>query len=283
MKNSTLLISILLALAAVLTVSYLSNQAHIPQEEISPVQPPSPPELERKTIVHYPVPKSQPPILQPAPAEPTLTVPPKNQTEPELQEVLPRVQNSDKSIADSLKNIIPDTLLYKQLHLENFIQRLVSTVDNLPEKRLPQHNLPVYPPDGTFSVSDHQGTLTIAAENAGRYTPYLQILKYAPQDMVLNTYVHYYKLFQDAYRQLGYPNSYFNDRLVFVIDHLLEVPDPTDPLTLEQPVILYTFADPALENLSAGQKILLRLGRQQRLEVLEILRMYRLELVNLKP
>ena len=38
-------------------------------------------------------------------------------------------------------------------------------------------------------------------------------------------YVRFYPLFQQAYRDLGYPNGYFNDRLVEVIDHLLVTPE----------------------------------------------------------
>lgn len=282
MKNSTLLIGVLLTLAVVLGISYLSNQSLVQQEEITQIQPVPPPVPTRQTVIHYPVAEAESEIDQPVPIDPVVEDASDMQVAPKLPNELPRVQKSDKSIADSLKSLIPDDQLYKRLHLENFIQRLVSTVDNLPEKRLPQNNLPINPPDGKFSVSDHQGKLTIAPENSGRYTPYVQILKYAPQDLVIKVYVHYYKLFQDAYRQLGYQNSYFNDRLVFVIDHLLETPDPSDPLALEQPVVLYTYSDPALENLSAGQKVLLRMGRQQRLEIVEILRMYRLKLISLE-
>jgi hypothetical protein len=284
MKNSTLLICILLALAVVLAVSYLSRQTAIQQEETTEVQPaPEPaPAQEKKTIVHYPVPAPQPVEQQPTPVEPKANTAETNKPEPELPEVLPKVQNSDESIADALKSLIPDMQLYKILRLENFIQRLVSTIDSLPEKQLPQHILPVNPPGESFTISNDKGSLSIAQENAQRYSPYMQILKYAPQDLVIEVYVHFYQLFQEAYKQLGYQNSYFNDRLVFVIDHLLQTPDPADPLALEQPVILYTFADPALENLSAGQKTLLRLGREQRLEVVEILRSYRLKFINLE-
>ena len=73
-------------------------------------------------------------------------------------------------------------------------------------------------------------------------------------------YVRLYPLFQQAYVELGYPNGYFNDRLVSVIDHLLAAPEPRSPIRLTQPKVLYEFADPALEGLSAGHKILVRVG-----------------------
>ena len=45
-----------------------------------------------------------------------------------------------------------------------------------------------------------------------------------------------------------------------VIDHLLATPDVPAPVALAQPKVLYEFADPALEQLSAGQKIMIRMG-----------------------
>jgi hypothetical protein len=77
---------------------------------------------------------------------------------------------------------------------------------------------------------------------------------------VSNTYFHFYPLFQSAYQSLGYPNGYFNDRLVQVIDSLLATPNPSGPIELTRPNVLYTFADPSLEALPAGQKLLLRMG-----------------------
>jgi hypothetical protein len=75
-------------------------------------------------------------------------------------------------------------------------------------------------------------------------------------------YKQYYPLFQQAYVDLGYPEGYFNDRLVEVIDHLLATPDVTGPVMLRRPSVNYEFVDPELENRSAGQKMLIRIGPQ---------------------
>jgi hypothetical protein len=75
-------------------------------------------------------------------------------------------------------------------------------------------------------------------------------------------YFHYYPLFQQAYEDLGYPDKYFNDRFVQVIDHLLETPSPSGPVRLTQPRVFYEFADPSLEERSAGQKLLIRMGNE---------------------
>jgi hypothetical protein len=41
---------------------------------------------------------------------------------------------------------------------------------------------------------------------------------------------------------------------------LLATPQPSGPIELERPNVMYTYADPALEARPAGQKLLLRMG-----------------------
>jgi hypothetical protein len=73
-------------------------------------------------------------------------------------------------------------------------------------------------------------------------------------------YFRFYPLFQKVYQDLGYPNGYFNDRLVQVIDVLLATPQMLGPIDLTRPNVMYIFADPSLESRPAGQKILIRMG-----------------------
>ena len=80
---------------------------------------------------------------------------------------------------------------------------------------------------------------------------------------------------------LGYPHGYFNDRLIEVIDHLLTAPVVSEPIGLVQPKALYQFADPDLEDLSAGRKILVRTGPANAARIQEILRQFRQELIDI--
>ena len=85
-------------------------------------------------------------------------------------------------------------------------------------------------------------------------------MKNADAKQVAAVYRRFYPLFQQAYVELGYPEGYFNNRLVAVIDHLLETPEVQGPIKLVQPGVFYQFADPALEDRSSGQKLLIRMG-----------------------
>jgi hypothetical protein len=101
---------------------------------------------------------------------------------------------------------------------------------------------------------------TIAADNSARYAVYVRLADAIDSAKLAAVYFHYYPLFQQAYRELGYPKGHFNDRLVQVIDHLLETPELEGPVALVRPKVFYLYADPGLESRSAGQKILMRTG-----------------------
>ncbi len=115
-------------------------------------------------------------------------------------------------------------------------------------------------PAGQFATAGQDDSLVVAPANAARYTPYVAAFDAIPADRAVAGYIHLYPLFQKAYVDLGYPNGYFNDRLVEVIDNLLATPDVQGPVKLVVPHVLYEYADPDLQSRSAGQKLLIRMG-----------------------
>ncbi|MGB5628253.1 MAG: DUF3014 domain-containing protein [Woeseiaceae bacterium] len=144
---------------------------------------------------------------------------------------------------------------------EFVIDRLVTTVDNLPRSELPEKIRPVGHLAEAFATDvGADDTEILGLSSYVRYDALVAQLYYADVDAVFDIYERYYPLFQKSYERLGYPDAYFNDRLVEVIDHLLAAPTPGGPIVLVQPNVLYEFADPDLEALSSGQKLLLRMG-----------------------
>ena len=98
-------------------------------------------------------------------------------------------------------------------------------------------------------------------------------------DQLVAFYLYYYPLIQTAYEDLGYPSAYFNDRLIDVIDQLLRTPVTSGQIRLVRPRVLYKYADPDLEALSAGQKVLIRIGPHNASRVKKKLRELRRGLV----
>lgn len=157
------------------------------------------------------------------------------------------------------------------LQFDGFVPRVVATVDNLARPHAAPRLWPVNPTAGRFTVERSADAEQIASVNALRYTPFVQFAESIDSPRAVALYRRHYALFQQAWGDLGYPRLYFNDRLVEVIDHLLATPVPAGqvkvkltevkgPEPLTQPWLHYEFADPGLEALSSGQKLLIRMG-----------------------
>jgi hypothetical protein len=173
---------------------------------------------------------------------------------------LPSLQDSDPSINKSLSDLLGRKEVAAFFYPEKFIRRIVATVDNLPRHTLSIHLVPVKPVAGKFLTTGDSQTLSIAPENAARYQPYVHLLQKADTRKLVSFYVHFYPLFQKAYQDLGYPDGFFNDRLIAVIDHLLATQEMHEPIRVVQPKVFYQFADQDFENASSGRKILMRMG-----------------------
>lgn len=199
----------------------------------------------------------QPTARAPAPAAPTGPAHPLAAAPDEKP--LPALDASDAPIREALVTAAGPTAV-ERLLFEGFIRNVVATIDNLPREHYAARLNPVKPAAGLPKTSGHGEQLVLAADNAQRYAPAMKAFEAVDAGAVADVYKRYYPLFQQAYVELGYPQGYFNDRLVEVIDHLLATPEVKGPIRLVQPKVLYEFADPALEERSAGQKALLRLG-----------------------
>ena len=141
------------------------------------------------------------------------------------------------------------------------IERIVATIDNLPRGHVAERIRPIGRLGGQFYIdNENNDNYFLSNKNYARYNIYIDVLEMAELTKVVDTYKRYYPLFQKAYMSLGYPNGYFNDRVVEVIDHLLETPEIQGPISLIQPHVLYEFKDPHIEALSSGQKMMLRIG-----------------------
>jgi hypothetical protein len=212
----------------------------------------------------------EPPTLPPAPEPAARAAPaPQAQAEPSIEHPiepmpasppLPTLADSDPAIGSALAGVFGKAPFEQFFVPENLVRHLVATVDNLPRKQVAARVMPVKPVPGPLRTTGQDAALAIAPDNAARYTPYVRAMDAVDSSKLVAVYIQFYPLFQQSYAELGYPSRYFNDRVFEVIDHLLAAPDVKGPIALTQPKVLYEFADPGLQELSAGQKVLLRMG-----------------------
>lgn len=184
----------------------------------------------------------------------------------------PTLETSDAPMLAGLKKVFGAQSVMRFVVPQTVIRHIVATIDNLPRKKAPMQTWPVKPIGGTPITTGPDDALILSAESYARYQPLVHAVQAADMKQLSELYTHFYPMFQKAYEDLGYPSKYFNDRLVVVIDDLLETPEINTPIALEQPNVLYQFKDPALENLSAGQKTLLRMGPENEAAIKQKLR-----------
>jgi len=175
-------------------------------------------------------------------------------------QALPPLNDSDQPLEGALTAVPGAAPLEKVLVPQNLVRHIVATIDNLPRKKVAVELRPIHPTAGEFAVDSAGDHVTIAAQNYRRYAPVMDIVRATSAQQLADVYLHFYPLFQQAYEDLGYPSEYFNDRVIEVIDNLLATPDVKGPIELVQPNVMYLYADPKLESLSAGQKTLIRMG-----------------------
>ena len=98
-----------------------------------------------------------------------------------------------------------------------------------------------------------------------------EAMRYGPQAMQV---VEFFS--KNPQQMERFRGPIFEDK---VIDHLLGAPEVREPVQLIQPGVFYEFADPELERLSAGQKIMVRMGYENMMKVKTKLREIRQALV----
>lgn len=286
-QRSTKWLFIVLVLAAIGVGAWLTrdqwasrNQAAAPVPAAPAVQAPA-----------APLPQAAPAADEPPAAEPaTAEALPKHP----LPDDVDALAADDVLALDSMVGQWLDRSAQKLVVLPGLAHHIVATIDNLPRGHAAPRLWPIYPVGGKIQVAQEGEVVQIAPSNSNRYDTVVNFVTSLEPGQVAQWYRQAYPALQAAYENLGYPGQYFNDRLVEVIDHLQQTPEPQEPLALrlvqvqgaiapQQPWLRYEYADPDLQALSAGQKILLRIGPVHRERIKNYLQALRAQVTRATP
>lgn len=194
---------------------------------------------------------------------------------------LPPLDDSDAYFLLTLMDIF-GSAIEPLLAKDAIIDRFVATIDNLPRDHVAEKIRPVGRLSDAFraDATGNDEPVYLSPDNYLRYDRLVSRITSADINAIVDSYRRFYPLLQQSYERLGYPNAYFNDRVIEVIDHLLATPDVDEPIELIRPHVLYQFADPELEALSSGQKLLLRMGSEHTAVTKRMLRELRTQLAQ---
>ena len=197
-------------------------------------------------------------------AEPSVTTEPEQLDvvtvipEPEIE--LPPLNESDPEVRTALLNLSWQPGLAGLFVKEDMVRRFVVLVDNVSRGQISNELQVVQQPDQPFVVQAEADEYRLDPAGYQRYEPYLVLLESVPVGTQLLLLQQYQPLFEEAFNELGYPDSSFRQRLLEAIDYVLDQPIRDGVFILERPSVMYQFADPDLEAMNDVQKQLIRMG-----------------------
>ena len=199
-----------------------------------------------------PVAEAPPPAPPPAP-EPELDLPPLEESDPVVREMLEELSEHPRFAA--------------WLTPKRLVRRFVASVDTASRGESPRAHLRFLEPSGEFKVREKNEELLVDPASYARYDRLTEIFLSIDTRTGERLYRGLKPLFDRAYQDLGYPDGDFDQPLAKAIDHILETPIPQGPVELEQRITGFRYRDPALQNLSEAQKHYLRLGPENMRQV----------------
>jgi hypothetical protein len=185
---------------------------------------------------------------------------------------LPQLAASDSFIRNLAQSLSANPEWTKWLVGERLVQRLTASIDNVAEGRSPNPHLAFLAPKGDFRAREQAKSTTIDPASFRRYDQIAAVVSSLDTKGCVKLYEDTRPLFQDAYRDLGYPDRNFDQTLAKAIHVLLVTPDPSGDVEVREAVKSWKLADPALESLAPAQKQLLRMGPDNVRKIKEKLR-----------
>jgi hypothetical protein len=186
---------------------------------------------------------------------------------------LPPLVESDSMLRELFAALSNNPVLARLLAQRGIVRAATLAVVQIGDGKTPAVPLMLLRPAERVSILG--GAVgRVDPDSYGRWDSAVRALHSIDAPDAAKLYVTLKPLFDQAYRELGYPNGDFDDAIVKAIRMLNQTPDlPSDPVLLKRPAYL-EHEDPALRELAPVQKQLLLTGAEHRREILSWLRTF---------
>ena len=185
------------------------------------------------------------PLPSPAKAGPAIDVPPLDQTDALVRRLIAALSSHPRVAA--------------WLTTNNLIRTLTVAVENIDTGATPARHLRVLRPAGPFRIVENGEAVHVDTRSYQRYNGIADAVASLDASGAASLYETLRMRFDEAYRDLGHQEP-FDAALERAIATLVRVPIPGSDVLLVHKGALNAFADPRLEELTAAQKQLLRMG-----------------------
>jgi hypothetical protein len=202
--------------------------------------------------LHRAAPAVQPRVEHQAPPRPlggdaaSINVPPLDQSDPVVRELVKQITSHPRIAA--------------WLATDGLIRTFTVAVENIADGATPAARFRVLRPAKGFETVARGRDLLIAPRSYARYDDLADAAASIDAAGAARLYATLKPRIEEAYRDLGFPDTPFDRTLERAIVVLLRTPASDGAARLEPKGIGYGFVDSALEGLTAPQKQLLRTG-----------------------
>jgi hypothetical protein len=176
--------------------------------------------------------------------------------------VVPSLDLSDPAVRQLVKTLTSHPRVAAWLATSDLIRTFAAVVSNVAEGKTPSSHLPVLRPSAGFRVIEGRGGLEIAPASYARYDGIADAVASIDPLGAARVYATLKPRIEDAYRELGYPDTPFDRTLERALVSLLKVPILDGPVRVVARTdgIGYAYAAKEIEALTEAQKHLARTG-----------------------
>lgn len=196
------------------------------------------------------------------PAEGREPIVPAQQGEPGDQIPLPPLDQMDALVRQLVGGLSSHPTVAAWLTTDGLILNFVVVTSRIANGVTPVVELKAVGPVPRFRTRGSQDILSIDPSSYRRYDRHAEAVSALDARGTAQLYATLKPRVRDAYRRLGHLDDEFDPALERAIVELLRVPVVEGEVGLEPHGIVYAFADPRLERMSAAQKQFLRMGPQ---------------------
>jgi hypothetical protein len=170
------------------------------------------------------------------------------------------LEKSDEVVRNLVADLSSNPTFAQWLKTKELVRKITAAVDNIANGQSPRPQMDFFALSGEFKTVVKNGQTLLDPADYDRYNGVADVFDSVSTSNCARLYGGFKPLFQQAYRELGYPKGDFHQTLLRAIVEILKTPVVDAPIVLEKKIASYAMTDPNLEDLSQAQKHLLRMG-----------------------
>ena len=202
--------------------------------------------------------RAQPPAVIPSPTSPTNPTTESRRPKPQPLQ-LPSLPDSDAMLREAAGTLSRNPLLARLVATRGLVRNATLAIVQIGDGKTPAVPLAVLRPPVRLQINGQQSGRVEAASFARWESATSALLSVPPSDLA-RIYVNVKELFDEAYRDLGYPNGDFDVALSKAIRVIVSTPPSPPEMILFRREGYFEHVDSALGSLQPVQKQLLLFG-----------------------